>query len=142
MPSDLVGLVSNNLLEFLAEIICIWIDILEDQMEKYDCCLAFGDNTSAIGWLHKSNFCNESQLPHEETARYLASLCIEHDLCIYGQHFKGIWNIVADCLSRDHHIPDNVLTALLSILCPSQMPQNFHISPVPQEIVSWLYRIL
>jgi len=142
LPKDLVGKVSNNLLEFIAEVVCIWIDILEGEMNKFDCCLALGDNTSAISWMHKSNFCDETQSPHEEAARHLARLCIEHDICIYAQHFKGKWNVVADCLSRDHHIPADVLTALLRLLCPLQMPRNFHILPLPLEIESWVYRTL
>ena len=142
LPNDLVGKVSNNLLEFLAELICIWIDIKEGRMNTHDCCLSLGENTSAVGWMHKSNFCDEHQAPHEKAARHLASLCIENDVGIYAQHFKGIWNVVADSLSRDHHIPADILTCLLRYLVPSQIHRDFHISPVPPEIESWLYKTL
>ena len=90
LPPELVGLVSNNVLEFLAEIICIWLDILEQRIMKYDCCLSLCDNTSAISWLHKSNFCDESKAAHEEATRHIVNLCIDVDICLYSQHFKGI----------------------------------------------------
>ena len=71
IPPELVGKVSNNLLEFLAEVICIWISIIEGDMERQDCCLSFGDNTSAISWLHLSNFCDSDQIVHQSVARHL-----------------------------------------------------------------------
>ena len=85
----LVVLVSNNLLEFIAEIVCIWLDMLEDKMDLDNCCLALGDNASAVGWIYKSNFCNETQIQRKEVAYHLASLCIDYDVCICAQHFKG-----------------------------------------------------
>ena len=63
-------------------------------------------------------------------------------MCLYSQHFKGKFNVVPDSLSRDHHIPDHVLTQILFLYCPEQIPKDFHIYPVPQEIVSWLYKTL
>ena len=59
----------------MAEVTCIWIEIIEEEMKEFDCCLSLGDNASAVGWIHKSNFCDETQLPHEEAARHLARLC-------------------------------------------------------------------
>ena len=45
-----------NTLEYLAQIIAMWIDILEHKVKKEDCVLTMGDNTRAMGWLRKSNF--------------------------------------------------------------------------------------
>ena len=59
LPSKLVGKVSNNLLEFMAEITCVWVDMCEGDMDEFDYCLSLGDNTSAVGWMHKSNFCDD-----------------------------------------------------------------------------------
>ena len=56
IPLDVVGKVSNNLLEFIAEVTCMWIDVIEKQMDHLDCCLSFEDNTSAVSWMHLSNF--------------------------------------------------------------------------------------
>ena len=44
---------------------------------------------------------------------------------IYSQYFRGIWNVIADSLSRDFRILDADLTTLLKILFPSQVPKNF-----------------
>ena len=142
LPADLIGKVSNNLLEYMAEVICIWIDVLNGDLQKYDCILALGDNTSAIGWLYLTRFCGDGDEPHEETSDKIANLITDIQACLYGQHFKGKLNWVADSLSRDHHIPDKVLTQLLLLCCPEQMPENFHIYQVPHEIVSWVYRTL
>ena len=131
-----MGKVSNKLLEFLAEVICIWVDILEGKMNRYNCCLSLGDNSSTVSWLHQSNFDSENQQVHKEVARYCASLCIDAEVYPYLQHFKGFWNIVADSLSRDTHIPNDVLISLLYLVCLEQMPINFHISSLPQEIES------
>ena len=139
---DLVGRVSNNLFEFIAEVICIWVDILEGEINLYDCCLSLGDNSSVMSWLHRSNIDSEDQRVHEEAARHYASLYIDTEVCPYSQHFKGVWNVVADSLSCHTHIPDDVLTSLLYLVCPEQMPRNFHISPLPPEIESWVFRTL
>ena len=50
--------------------------------------------------------------------------------------------MVADSLSRDHHIPNQALTQLLLSCCPEQVPQGFHTCPVPQKIASWLFQTL
>ena len=65
----------------MAEIICIWVDVIEGSVDTCDCCLSLGDNTSAISWLHKSNFCDESQAAHEEAAEHLAHMCIDVNIC-------------------------------------------------------------
>jgi hypothetical protein len=48
--SDSVRL-KNNLLEFLATVITIWIELQHDSTPPLSCILALGDNSSAIGWL-------------------------------------------------------------------------------------------
>ena len=73
---------------------------------------------------------------HEEVVCYYTSLCIDAKVCLYSQYFKGFWNVVADSLSRDTHIPNDVLISLLYLVCLEQMPINFHISSLPQEIES------
>ena len=142
LPSELIGKVSNNLLEFIAEVICMWLDTHEGRMNDLDYCCAFGGNTSAVSWLHLSNFDEANQSSHQTTARHLASLCIGHNICIYSQHFKGSWNVVADSLSRDYHIPDHILPVFLDFLCPLQLPTGFHLRPLPPKIVSWVFKTL
>ena len=45
LPIELAGKVSNNLFEYLAQIICIWIDVLIGAIKPHDCYLSAGDNT-------------------------------------------------------------------------------------------------
>ena len=56
IPPDLRSRAHINVLEYLAQIIAIWIDVIEGVTKKEDCILAMGDNTSAMGWLRRSNF--------------------------------------------------------------------------------------
>ena len=56
IPQNLRNRAHINVLEYLAQIIAIWIDILEGKTKQEDCVLAMGDNTSAMGWLRRSNF--------------------------------------------------------------------------------------
>ena len=56
IPQNLRNRAHINVLEYLAQIIAIWIDILEGKTKQEDCVLALGDNTSAMGWLRRSNF--------------------------------------------------------------------------------------
>jgi hypothetical protein len=47
----------NNLLEFLGMVVNVWLEsksCTNTMGEEYACILALGDNTSAIGWLHKT----------------------------------------------------------------------------------------
>ena len=39
----------------MAQIVAMWIDIIEGRTNKQDCILAMGDNTSKMGWLRRSN---------------------------------------------------------------------------------------
>ena len=104
---------------------CIWIDIIEGDMEEFGCCLSLGDSTSAVSWMHKSHFCNETRHPHKEAARHLTSSCIDNDMCVCAQHFIGTWNLVADCLSRDNRIPAHVLIAFYVYSSLLRCPQLF-----------------
>ena len=64
IPRHLQGRISNNTLEFLASVVWILLDIEDGNINAEDCILAMTDNSSAQGWLHKSNFVSESQSFH------------------------------------------------------------------------------
>ena len=52
IPEKLRGRAQHiNLLEFIAQVISVWIDIIEKKTESLDCLLGMGDNTASIGWL-------------------------------------------------------------------------------------------
>lgn len=65
-----------------------------------------GDNTSAMGWLRRSNFrqkedTDTSWLVKQQLGRHLAYLVLKDDICLYQQCLKGSDNLVSDSLSRD-----------------------------------------
>ena len=142
LPLDLAGKVLNNLLEFIVEIICMSIDILEREINLCNYYLSLSNNSSAVNWLYRSNFDSEDQQMHEEAVYQCASLYINEEVYQYLQHFKGIQNVVVDFLSCDTHIPNNVIISLLFLVCTKQLLINFHISPLLLEIESWVFRTL
>ena len=71
-------------------------------------------------------------------SRKLASLVIDHNMCLCTQHINGIRNIVADILSRDFHLSEVMLTHLLFHFYPSHLPRSFGICPLPREITSFI----
>ena len=70
---------------------------------------------------------------------------MEHDSTVYSQWFQGVLNEIADSRSRDHHLSDSELLNLLHSCVPEQIPSNFRICPLPQDIVSkimtWLLNL-
>ena len=148
IPTELRFRATINMLEHLAAVIGPWIDLLEGNLPKFSCILSMTDSTTTAGWLRKSNFQysdNESKEMTEAKltiARSHASRLL-HNKCIdYSQWFPGEENDVADALSRDDHLSDAELTSLLFSSVPSQMHQNFKISPLPPEIDSFLSSLL
>ena len=110
------------------------------------------DSTTAERWLQKSNFrerlTTEGNATRRETAeemgvkrdaaRKFASLLLDAEVVLYSQWFEGKKNVEADSLSRDTQLSDLEQTNLLSSSPLCQLPANFRISPVPNEIASWV----
>ena len=106
IPEHLRGRAHINLLEFLTQVVSIWIDIIEGTVSKQDCILCMGDSTSAMGWLRRSNFREKDESDKEwevkqSVARKLARLVLDSETVLYKQWFAGELNVVADSLSRD-----------------------------------------
>ena len=142
LPLHLVHRVSLNTLEFLASVVSIMVDGHEGTLIDQDCALIQTDSTTGEGWLRKSNFCSVDRSQQLIIARALASTCLDHNVCLYSDWIQGTKNTIADSLSRDFDVSDSHLTHSLSRMFPSQVPPNFHISPVPNEISSWLTSLL
>ena len=146
----------NNLLEFVGMAINIWLSCLEDEGEQ-SCILAVGDNTSALGWLHNTSRLDPAwpaHTAHLQVARKIASLLMGFQCCLASQHIKGELNLVADLLSfsgkdrgKGHPLAfddpaNDELTARFLSTLPSQVPANFVISQLPDEILSWTAQVL
>ena len=152
IPKELRGRAHINLLEFLSQLIQIWLDILENRIKPYDCILACGDNTSAMGWLRRSNFresfeddeeSNLDWLAKQMVARKLANLIIDSKAVLYSQWFCGEANVGSDSLSRDcEFLSSNTHETLLKKFATTQVPANLSISPLPNEIVCFVSSIL
>lgn len=134
--------VSINVLEFMACVIEIWLELLHDNIKPEDCILALTDNKSAAGWLHK---CNTNKTLHRirtATAHKLAKLGMKYGFIVHPQHIKGTENEAADALSRRFDLSDAELTNLLVNTLPHQIPSTFKIVALPNEISSWVSFVL
>ena len=107
-----------------------------------------GDNTSAMGWLRRSNFRQKNEhdkswLVKQNIGRHLARLVLSANVMLYHQWLKGKHNQVADSLSRDaYYLSAKTHKQFLSATVPQQLPKNFHIKPLPSEITCWLLSTL
>ena len=106
IPVKVRGRAHINLLEYLAQVVSIWVDILEGTAKTEDCLLCMGDTTSAMGWLRRSNFRQKEEtdktwLVKQYIGRHLARLVLNSNIILYHQWLKGAHNHVADSLSRD-----------------------------------------
>ena len=144
IPINLRNRAHINILEYLAQIISIWIDILEGITQSEDCLLSIGDNTSALGWMRRSNFrmkdeSDTSWKVKQMLGRKLANLVLDSNTVLYKQWLKGQDNVVADSLSRDnYYLSANTHTRFLQLTVPQQLPNNFRIKPLPSEICSFI----
>lgn len=148
IPENLRGRAHINLLEYLGQVICIWLDILDGTIEEEDCLLSMGDSTSALGWMRRSNFRategteaekNEDWIAKEKVSRKLAQLVLDSNTVLYSQWFAGAHNIIADSLSRDaYFLLTHAHEAFLRIVAPQQVPPNFRIQQLPNEISSFI----
>ena len=131
----------------MAAIITPWIDIIHGRLQKGDCALSMTDSTTSKGWLRKTNFKEDFDDPVQaqvkiQIARDHATRYMHQEIRDYSQWFPGIDNNVADALSRDHDLSDYQLTSALKHTYPTQVPENFNIAPLPNEIVSYVTSLL
>jgi hypothetical protein len=151
--------IANNVLEFLAMLVTIWVTILECKQEgrQQACILAMEDNTSAIGWMHKSGKLKPGSIYHAPVqliARQIARLVPLSTHCLASQHIKGDKNVVSNLLSfagnvRGYNHPlaldipsDLTLTQRFHKHLPQLIPEGFAISPLPNEISSFVTQAL
>ena len=142
-PSEFDATVSNNLLEYIAAVVQVWLTVQFDaDCPALSCILAWTDSSSGASWLHKSNFDDITDPLHDTVARKYATLLLDASCLLFPQHIQGARNNIADDLSRRFDLPSPQLEAHLRLSYPEQMPLNFHIVPLPKEISSWVFSIV
>jgi hypothetical protein len=87
-----------------------------------------------VGWLHKAIIDETNNLPMHIASRKYAELLLDADFCVYSQHLSGIYNNVADALSRRTDLSDNDLTKFICTNFPPQVPRSIKICPLLQVI--------
>ncbi|GKY93515.1 hypothetical protein MPSEU_000318900 [Mayamaea pseudoterrestris] len=133
-----------NFLEFLGPVCGIWLAVAEGRLKRGDCVLAIGDNTTAAGWMRRSNFSDETSTPQTLLlARLLSAICSHQGICFYSQWKMGLDNVVPDLISRDTSSSDESLTQLiLSSSLALQVPASFTMRPLPNKILSALSSLM
>ena len=134
----MIGKYHINFLEFLAAWIGIWIEIIQST-KKYERYICLTDNSCALGWLYKANFCPENKAHNDLVARKMAEILMEEEATIFSQHIKRCHNAIADSLSSDHHLTNKQLTFVLNTFYTEQTNRALIISQtVPNEITLFL----
>ena len=129
--------VSNNLFEFICQVVTIWLDCHDGVLGQDDCVLALSDSTSAIGWMHRASY-GLNKPHHRKVSQKLVELALENKFQIHPEHVPGKSNQVTDVLSRTFDCCDTDLTHMIHSRFPNQIPSNFKISPLPTAISSWI----
>jgi len=128
-----------NTKEYIASAIDMEVQAdMNPNKTPYPCILNRSDSSSTVGWLRKSNHDPEEAPIHNEVARTHARNMMARQACNYSQHLPGRLNIIADCLSRDFHLSDNQIIAMISSLHPSLSPSQFKLINLPQKHISWV----
>ena len=128
-----------NLKEFIASTIDAAVQAKHDPSNSpFPCHLGVSDSTTTVGWLRKSNFDEDERPIHNEVARWQARNTMERDGCNYSQHLPGVMNVVADSLSRDFHLSNEQIFAMLTSIHPSLPPSKLKVIELPNELISWI----
>ena len=77
----------------------------------------------------------------DEVARYQARHVMPQNACNYSQHLPGRENIVSDCFSRDFHLSNSQLIAMLTSLHHSLSPDMIQIVTVPDELIARISKL-
>ena len=142
IPPSLQSQYTNNVLEFLAQIVTIWFDIIAGFMPQFAYCLGCSNSSSTVGWMHWSNFDQNARPVHEDLARHLARILMAAKCTLYSQHQKGRFNVIADMLSRWFFLSGLDLTHFIQKNLNTQTPTSFQFSPLPNVISSWIISTL
>ena len=106
----------NNVLKFMATIVIIWIEVLENKIPPLACRLVCSDSSSTVEWLHKNNFNPEEKDVHDECIRHIARIIMLGNCMLYSQHQTGKHKTITNISSRYHFLTDSQILALIKHL--------------------------
>jgi len=124
----------------------IIVEVEANQIRPKACLLSQLDNSRADYWLYLggAHFQGTEKAIHLDVSRWLATTLLRSKACHYSQWIPGEDDVVADSLSRDHHLAPEPLTHLLCTFAKNQLPPNLNIYPLPPaidlQLISWLRR--
>ena len=133
IPREYQSIFSINLLEFIAAKWTIYLATKENEKEHLHIAHA-GDNTSAVSWMKKTSFNSKTHPEYSEASRSFARMLMKEKNVISNCHKPGVTNFVADILSRDTHLPENILKLAISSLFPTQVPDSLQAVNLKNEI--------
>ena len=131
----------------MASVIGPWIDMINNNIAKSSCVLSMTDSTTSAGWIRRSNFSSKSESPKLTKAKLMisrshAKRMMQYNIKEYSQWFPGVYNVVADSLSRDHHLTNSNLVQIFRSQFRNQIPRHFDIYDLPQEVEYWICALL
>ena len=132
IPPKWHGVLTLNVLEFLASLVSIYVTI--QKLGHGSHVLYFTYISSALGCMHKASFGPVNEGGHDTFPRWLGWTLVSNEASLYSQHIKGTDNIIADSLSRDFNISDQYLTKNINSILPPQTSASFHIKLPPRDI--------
>ena len=106
LPPDLQGILSLNLLEFIA---AYWTMKTPAELIRSINSLNIVDSTNALSWMTKNNHRPDLQPFYDEVARLFGLTLFETNSSADGRHLEGERKKVVDSLSRDTHMPPSIL---------------------------------
>ena len=134
IPPELYGVLTMNLLEFLASEVSIYMTI--QQLGHRSHILSFTGISSALRWMHEASFDPVNKGGHDTVAQWLGCTLVSNEASLYSQHIKVTKNIIVDSHSRDFNISYQSLTQHFSSILTPQIAASFHIKLPPREIIS------
>ena len=87
----------------------------------------------------QSNFDERGDRLHDAITRKFAIVLLDHSCMVFPQHIQGEQNSVADCLSRCFDLTPTQIESHLLSSHPEQVPKNFQVVPLPNEISSLIF---
>eukprot|EP00957_Ditylum_brightwellii_P166582 12680293-Ditylum_brightwellii.AAC.1 len=107
LPGHLQFRAPNNLLEHIAAVIILWVNVIEGRLDQGDCSLLMTDSSTSEGWLKKSNFSKliEDQIQVMiwlDVCRNYAMRMMKNDIKYYtARAFQNCQTAKRNCLLAD-----------------------------------------